>query len=66
MVFTEISQPLVVANADVKEQEQEREDRLTADRRILAIAQRKPFIAIMSSDESAAVKKAKSDLGMSR
>ncbi len=66
MVFAEISQPLAVANADEKEQEQEKADMLAADRRILAIAQRKPFFAIMSADEAAAVKKAKADLGLSQ
>jgi hypothetical protein len=39
---------------------------LAADRRILAIAQRKPFISFMSADEAAAVKKAKADLGLSQ
>jgi hypothetical protein len=51
MMFAEISQPLAVAKPDEKEQEQEKADTLAADRRILAIAQQKPFIAIMSSDE---------------
>jgi hypothetical protein len=66
MLFAEISQPLAVANPDKKEQEQEKADTLAADRRILAVAQQKPFIAIMSSDESDAVKKAKADLGLSQ
>jgi len=66
MVFAEISQPLAVANPDEKEQEQEKADMLAADRRILAIAQQKPFIAIMSADEENAVEKAKADLGTSQ
>jgi hypothetical protein len=66
MLFAEMSQPLLVANPDEKEQQKEKEDMLEADRRILAIAQRKPFISFMSADEAAAVKKAKADLGLSQ
>jgi len=66
MLFAEISQPLAVANPDEKEQEQEKADTLAADRRILAIAKQKPFIAIMSADEENAVKKARADLGISQ
>jgi hypothetical protein len=66
MLFAEISQPLAVANPDEKEQEKEKADTLAADGRILAVAQQKPFIAIMSADEAAAIKKAKADLGLSQ
>lgn len=70
MTFAEISQAFAVTSsltaADETQKQKAKEDLLEADERILAIAQRKPFIAIMSANEKTALEKAKADLGITR
>jgi hypothetical protein len=51
---------------DEKQKAKAKEDLLEADKRIVAIAQQKPFFSFYSSDEDAALKKAKADLGQSK
>src|ERR1700761_8882286 len=50
MAIAGLSQAVPVEYPDQKQQEQAKADRLAADRHILALAQQKPFIAIMSSE----------------
>jgi uncharacterized protein with GYD domain len=70
MMFAVISQEFADGSSltakDENEKMKAKEDLLESDKHILAVAQRKPFIAIMSADEDAAVKKAKTDLGLSQ
>jgi hypothetical protein len=70
MMFAVISQSSAVAenypSIDEKQKAKAKEDLLEADKEVLAIAQQKPFFSFYSSDEDAAIKKAKADLGQSK
>jgi len=67
MMFAVTSQSSAVAenypSIDEKQKAKAKADLLEADERVLAIAQQKPFFSFYSSDEDAALKKAKADLG---
>jgi hypothetical protein len=66
MVFADLSQGIADTNIssakDDNQKAKAKEDLLEADRRILRIAQQKPFISIMSSEEAASLKRAQDDL----
>jgi len=69
-MFAVISQQLTLPQSNPSDDEAKkmkaRDDLYEADIHILTIAQRKPFISFMSANEAAAIKRAKTDLGLSQ